>query len=438
MLQLLSPAGLWALAALSLPLAIHLWRPPPRTVRLGSLRFLESLPRRIYNLRWRERLLLAVRMALLALLALLLAGPRWQIRPARGPQRWALLDSTAALSGESLARWHARQTAGDEIHALAPGFPAAGEGKPDIAPDLWSLLREADAELPAGSLLTVFSPGRLAALRGARPALAHCRVAWVQTPDTHPAPASAGRTAGPPTPPPLGVLIVHGADRAPDARHVEAAVRAAAQVEGRAVNASFRTDDPLTGDTTSFDWVFWLSARPVPPVWTGGGANVISEEAGDATDAASWIVPGTARLWRRTFPTGPMPGAPVWTDGFGQPLLTVAREARGWHWRFFGRFEPAWTTLVRGSAFPSWLRAWLFEPAPVDPLDDRRLADPSQCRTAESAPRHGDVTLQRAGDHFVDLHGPLWMMAAALFGLERFLASRPRPQPVLPAAVLSR
>ena len=40
--QLLSPASLWTLAALTLPLAIHLWRPPPRTVRLGSLRFLEK------------------------------------------------------------------------------------------------------------------------------------------------------------------------------------------------------------------------------------------------------------------------------------------------------------------------------------------------------------------------------------------------------------
>ena len=76
MLQFLSPAGLWALTALALPLAIHLWRPPPRTVRLGSLRFLDNLPhRRIRNLRWREYPLLAARLALLAALALLLALP---------------------------------------------------------------------------------------------------------------------------------------------------------------------------------------------------------------------------------------------------------------------------------------------------------------------------------------------------------------------------
>ena len=105
MLQLLSPAGLWALASLALPLAIHLWRPPPQTVRLGSLRFLDNLPhRRLRNLRWRERALLAVRLALLTALALLLAGPHWRQRVFAGPQSWVLLDPTATLSGDSAAR----------------------------------------------------------------------------------------------------------------------------------------------------------------------------------------------------------------------------------------------------------------------------------------------------------------------------------------------
>ena len=191
MLHLLHPATLWTLAALALPLAVHLWRPPPRTVRLGSLRFLEGAARRpLRHLRWREILLLCTRLGLLAALSLLLAGPRWVVAPPAGPRRWALLDPTAAPAGESLAHWHAARRAGDELRRLAPGFPAAsddpapvdGEGD-TAAPDLWSLLREADAGLPAGSTLTVFSPARLAALRGTRPTLGHCKLAWVQTPD---------------------------------------------------------------------------------------------------------------------------------------------------------------------------------------------------------------------------------------------------------------
>lgn len=190
MLHLLHPAALWSLAALAWPLAIHLWRPPPRTVRLGSLRFLESAPRRLLrNLRWRELLLLCTRLGLIAALSLLLAEPRWIITPPAGPRQWALLDPSAVLTGDSLLRWQEAQRAGDELRRLVPGFPAVTDASsPDDAskadaPDLWSLLREADAELPAGSTLNVFSPLRVAAFRGIRPALTRCQAKWFQTPD---------------------------------------------------------------------------------------------------------------------------------------------------------------------------------------------------------------------------------------------------------------
>ena len=186
MLQLLSPAGLWALAALAMPLAIHLWRPPPQTVRLGSLRFLDNLPhRRLRNLRWRERALLAVRLGLLTALALLLAGPHWRQRAPAGPQRWALLDSDAAVSGDSAKRLDQLRRDGYTVHRLAPGFSLSDTAPGSTPPaDPWSLLREADAALPAGSALAVFTPSRLAVLHGARPALRHCRVEWITTPDS--------------------------------------------------------------------------------------------------------------------------------------------------------------------------------------------------------------------------------------------------------------
>ena len=177
MLTLLSPAGLWALAALGLPLALHLWRRPPRTVRLGSLRYLEQkVRRRPRDLRWRERLLLAVRLLLLTLLAFMLTRPHWRPAALDRPQHWVLLDPTAAPAGETFDRLRALNRAGYETHDLATGFPKlagafAGNSQGAArAPDLWSLLLEADAGLPAGSALAVFTPGRLAALRGDRPA----------------------------------------------------------------------------------------------------------------------------------------------------------------------------------------------------------------------------------------------------------------------------
>lgn len=424
MLQLLSPAGLWTLAALSLPLAVHLWRPPPRTVRLGSLRFLETLPRRLHDLRWRERTLLAARLGLLTLLALLLAGPRWRHAPPRAAQRWILLDPAAVPSTGSLGRLNALRAAGYELHTLAPG---------GTAPDLWSWLREADAELPAGSSLAVFSPGRLASLRGSRPALRHCRVEWVPTPEAAPVTA-AGKPGSVSPPSSVGVRILHDADRAAEARMLAAAVRAAGQVAGREANVQVSPHNPRLGNAVDGEWIFFLSAQPPPSAWTARGANVLTEETADEDGAgASWIVPGDAvfidpvRLWRRTVP--PMvrpPGAVWWTDGFGRPLLTMTCEGRGRRWRFYGRFDPAWTDLPRGGAFPAWLCALIFS-APGVPVDDRRLADPSQCRSALTPPGGRDVTLERVDGNAMDLRGPLWALGAALFGLERVWSHRRRP-----------
>ena len=313
MLHLLHPAALWTLAALALPLALHLRRPPPRTVRLGSLRFLENAPRHpLRHLRWRELLLLCTRLGLLAALSLLLAEPRWMVAPPTGPRRWALLDPTAALAGESLTRWQSTRRAGYELRRLAPGFPAA-PGNPSTghdadntaAPDLWSLLREADAELPGGSTLAVFSPSRLAGLRGVRPAMGHCKLEWVQTPDAagstphtwvfHASEKQAieGRSDGratefkvkppderPATPPALSVLILRDNEHAADARYVEAAVRAAADSIGHPVNVQNREITPDVDNAAVTDWTFWLSTRAVPEGLAARAPRIVRYVAG--------------------------------------------------------------------------------------------------------------------------------------------------------------
>ncbi len=475
MLQLLHPAALWTLAAVALPLAIHLWRLPPRTVRLGSLRFLENIPRRPWrNLRWRELLLLGTRLGLLAALSLLLAAPRWLVPPPAGPRRWALLDPTAAPAGESLARWQAARRAGYEPHRLAPGFPAAGDvPSPDdgaAAPDLWSLLREADAELPAGSTLAVFSPARLAALRGTRPSLGHCKVEWVQTPavgdaaHTWVARASGrqvieGRsdaratefTVRPAGEPPLispavSVLILHDDEHAADARYVEAAVRAAADSSGFPVNVQNRDITPDVDNAAVTDWTFWLSTRPVSEGLLARAPRLVAYAGGDAVAAGGWIVAPAdetadgVRLWKRAAAPAP-PGAPGgvwWSDGQGNPLLTYSRPAAGERWELFTRLDPGWTDLPRTAALPAWLRTRLFPEAAgrpgADPVHDRRLADPTQSLPAD-LPAAQIQPLAPADRPSRDLHWPVWTLAALLFAAERFLSLRrvAAPSAVAPA-----
>jgi hypothetical protein len=495
MLTLLSPVGLWALAALSLPLALHLWRRPPRTVRLGSLRYLERLIRhRPRDLRWRERLLLAVRLLLLALLALMLTRPHWRPPAFDRPQHWALIDPNAAPQGDSLARLRALQAAGYETHSLAAGFPQRKAGSRDAAgprpaPDLWSLLREADAGLPKGSALAVFTSGRLASLRGDRPALSRCRVEWVVTPDR--AAAAPGPAPKPPAAP-LNVVILHEAGRTDDARYLEAAVRAVAQVSGREMSVTVKDAGTPDAAVVHADWAFWLGNQPPPESLGVGVANLVTDAEDDnaaQSVAAGWIVPqpGTPgaeavtdniRLWRRVPARPDVDEAVLWTDSFGKPLLTQAgggdgrRQAGGTvpgqsgtgseshlspvaprpvakppgylgydghrRWRFFSRFNPDWTDLPRTAALPAWLRALLLPetdaPLFADPIHDLRRADPAQLPALPAPAGAAPVVLPLARET-PGLQGWCWLLAAILFGLERLLSHlRRRPSPAVAKA----
>jgi hypothetical protein len=123
---------------------------------------------------------LLLRCALLAAVALALAAPRWRARPDRAPTApWALADprllqpqGAAQAPRLALRLAHLRRQ-GAVVRALAPGLPpeVAAEGPAGPPPDLWSLLREADARAPAGAPFHLLVFDRAASLGGRRPAL---------------------------------------------------------------------------------------------------------------------------------------------------------------------------------------------------------------------------------------------------------------------------
>ena len=492
---LLAPAALWALALLGLPLAIHLWRQPPRTVQLGSLRFLRAhSAQRWRRLRWRELLLLSVRLALLALLVILLARPVWRRRPSRRPQRWVLIDPAAAVRGPLLARLRDWQAAGFEAHSLADGFPPgdpSSQGKASPVTDVWSLLREADASLPAGSSLVVLSSGRLASLHGVRPAL-HCKTEWVETPEAEAsaprtwiesarlasspgegtvatigttdarqvafsaAPLPGGRLENRPdavrlvdregtaqpwvpvrTPAPRRVWVLHDPARAEDARFLAAAIRAATTGANVALHLDTLSIDPKAADLPASDWTFWLAATAPPPAIAARSTALFQDAPGADQPTDGWIVPQTGtrglasaisptRLWRR----GPaVNGETVWTDQHGVPLLTRNESKQGPRWHFASRFHPGWTDLPRTTALPASLRELLL-PGTTGPKYDLRRVAVEQARPAVSTDAFSPLAPAAAS---VDLHGLVWLLAAALFGLERVLShARPSSRPAAP------
>ena len=497
MLQFLLPIGFVALAALAIPAILHLWRPPAKTVRIGTLKFFTGpAVRRLNKLRWRERRLLAVRLLLLALLALFLAQPIWTRKPSSRPQKWALFEPGLELHAVAQKRWRELRSAGYEARALAGGFaptsPNESEHVAEQSVDTWSLLREVDARLPGGSAVAVFSSDRLASLRGARPRLQNCDVEWIHaaaagerehiwiesigsgeelrvvigrsTAETTEyrrltIPAAGGKTAlSPPlngwslevrageggerklaarllrndgkpsaddwitaaSPRELRVALLHDAERAEDARYVDAALHAVAETSGDAITVGT--------DIGTADWIFWLNDQPPPADLLREvghrGANLLSDAEATAAAIATFTTFGDAQveLFRRTPPPADT-GAAFWSDGFGVPVLSVAREGEGRHWRFFSRFHPDWSALPRSSALPAALRT-IVEAGdePVQSPHDVRRTDASQVVPGDHA-ASSPIQLTPQAEK-VDFRDLLWMLCIGVFVAERMMSHR--------------
>lgn len=178
------------------------------------------------------------------------------------------------------------------------------------------------------------------------------------------------------------------------------------------------------------DWIVWLSPRPVAAAvleQVRRGATLLTD-AGSArpNDHRSRILlvdrPSDAWLARRSDEADS--GAPLWSDGSGGPLLTEAREGNGLHYRFHGRFHPVWSELVLRAAFPEALaRIWV-GPDSAGPRSDDRPIALSQLLPARDSAAASPLPGAPIGRRSLFL--PVWLLALALFGVERWLAARPR------------
>ena len=297
--MLLSPLALVALAALAIPAILHLWRPPPATVRVGTLKFFTGpAVRRLTKLRWRERLLLAVRLLLLALLALLLAQPIWRNSPPTTPQRWALIERGVVLHGEAQKRWRELENAGYATRTLLAGFPAVAPdltrtGQQSNASDVWSLLRELDARLPAGSAIAVFTSNRLAFLRGERPVMYNSGVEWLMV-EPNESSDTAWISAIHPTRTSAELQVVLTTSNATRSENISAVVPAApgktalaSPLNGWSVEIAQREDSRLAArlvrDDGGVEAGSWL------PVSEGKPLNIALLHAADRRDDARYL-----------------------------------------------------------------------------------------------------------------------------------------------------
>jgi hypothetical protein len=372
----LFPAGFLALAALLLPLLIHLARrSEQRIIDFAALRWLSARPRPRRRIRFDEWPLLVLRLLLLALLAVLLARPALTGVPDTQPR-------VAVLPGVDLA---AAQRAVGNADAqwlwLAPGLPkvdktAAPQGPQPVS----SLLRELDASLPADATLTVVVPSVVDGLDPQRPQLSRV-VRWQVLEQS----AAANKPAVIAAP---ELQIRHDEVGRQGLRYLNAVASAWRGPKPETANdtVAFGNDDKLR---------VWLSSKPLP------------------ADTGTWLQRGGRLLVdARTPVPADAQRTPLWRDANGVLVIEQIGTAQGQWLRFATPLQPASLPTLLDANFPNDMRGVL----QAAPTPRRALAATMQPETG-AAPFPQPAT---------ELNHWLLLAIALLFLLERWLASAPR------------
>ena len=375
-LSLLLPAALAALASLLLPLLLHLARRDSvRPLDFAALRWLRARPRPRRRLRFDEWPLLLLRLLLLALLALWLARPVLHGAPDLRPVVAVLPGMpAAALATQSLPADARRMW-------LAQGLPSLDAPSPATSQPVASLLRELDADLPAGVPLVVLATASFDGADGRLPRLSRpvdWRVIAADPPSGKPVAS---------LPPP--VLYLHADDAHADGLRP---LRAAAQAwQGEAIALANHAAPP-----SSAALVVWLAANPLPAA------------------LQDWVSRGGTALLAQDTPLPPdLTLAPLRQEAGALPLLDASRFGNGRLLRFRQPLRAAAMPQVLEADFPQRLRDALAPPmAPPARADARAYTPTTGARAQPPAP--------------LDLQPWLAVLIALLFAFERWLATSRR------------
>lgn len=372
----LLPAALAVLAALMIPLIIHIARrTESRTVDFAALRWLEAKPKPRLRPRIDERWLLAIRLLLLAVLAFWLARPvLWNVSDDR--RVLAVAPGISSAIVDSIAR------AGDRVVWLAPGFPRFDGSAPSATARTTSLIRELDAELPPATPLTFVVPEVLDGADAQRPILSR-EVQWVVADSTQATREPAALIVP-------SLVVRHAPGSTGPVRYFRAAAAAWASdgTDARFQVAPVTT--PLDRDTGALIWTAPGDLPEAVVAWIrNGGTAVLSAETRLPTQGNATV---------------------AWRDAVGQPLATAETVGKGRVVRLARPMEPAALPELLEPDFPDILLA-LLVPLPA----------PSRVAAEDHAPLAGTSPFDQRP---ADLRPWLTLLIAILFLAERWMATR--------------
>lgn len=406
MLHLLQPIWLLASGAIVVPVAIHLWNVRKgKVLRVGSVELLtEAAQQRARSLRLTEWFLLLLRCLLILLFSLLMAKPYWQKKTSGWIVVQKQMASRIVHSYKDLI--DSLKRAGYQTYWFQEDFAEADLTDIPVddtaeLPSYWQLVKKMEQHVPAGDPVYLFTDNLLRHFKGTKPEI-HFPLTWkvVSTDSTvrfidHAyvgdndslfvvtgASSAAGTSyqtqvmaANRPGKNGLTIdaengrmrvrwkneepalvdtaaldVLIYAGEYPADAQYVKAALQSIQQVTHRQIHTrsiSLAQDAPLQAD-----WLFWLSDEKIP---ASIHAKHVLAYAGGKTNAVNSVIQtrsGKGRIGiqkRRSFDGAP--GATLWQDGYGEPLLVNDGE----RYRLYTHFDPSWNELVWSGSFPQSL-----------------------------------------------------------------------------------
>ena len=175
-----NPSYLWALLGLLVPFAIHLWsKKEAKTIKIGSIQLLdESNSRQSSSIQLNEWFLLLLRMLIIALVVLLMAGPKWRTK---GNQKEITYLVEASIANEASISTILDSLQEDSpVLLLKNGFPIWEKEtnyKTDKEqPNYWQLVQKMDS-LRSDSVV-VFTKALVKGIKSMRPSTQK-KIHWV-------------------------------------------------------------------------------------------------------------------------------------------------------------------------------------------------------------------------------------------------------------------
>lgn len=288
-MQFAQPIMLWALAGLSIPIAIHLLsRKEGKVIYLGSLRHLsETSTQQFRGIKLNEILLLVLRSLLVILFVLLISGLHFTDS---GDKRWLLVEKGIEENPVALKLIDSLKAQGFEWHGLQKGFPTEYILKDDGFTNYWqaiALLQQQELDQAI-----VLSHSRVEDFKGTRHTMGN-NIQWITFPTSSndfvveaieqspervlvrkghsEADYTSFETIVATTPlsdsipvkktPTISIALIGDPDFDHDKQMIKAALDAITKTIP--IYIDVRETNPEAISTLSADWLIWLSAKSV-------------------------------------------------------------------------------------------------------------------------------------------------------------------------------